>query len=132
MIINKNPAYLRQRVSWPMRIVATIPKNSASKAKFAKKHFLFAWQFYTYYEQKLSNLRPLLLITFSKNPKIWKVWTFDFGTWGQKDVLTEWTNDSSANKFVFSQQQFYSLYEKKFFKSETTSFHYFSPRILKI
>ena len=33
----KNPAYGRQRISRPMRIVAPIPKNLASKAKFATK-----------------------------------------------------------------------------------------------
>ena len=52
----KNPAYGRQRISQPMRIVAPIPKNSATKATFA--------QFVTLYEQKLSILRPLLSITF--------------------------------------------------------------------
>ena len=39
----------------------------ASKAKFAKKKTLiFAWQFYTLYDQKFSNPRPLLSITFSQ------------------------------------------------------------------
>ena len=49
-------------------------KNPASKAKSAKKQPFFARQFYTLYEQKFSNLRPLLSITFpqgkdSKNLK---------------------------------------------------------------
>ena len=39
---NKNPAYGRQSISWPMRIVAPKPKkNSASKAKFGKKNNFF-------------------------------------------------------------------------------------------
>ena len=33
------------------------------KKKIVQKHFL-PWQFYTLYEQKLSNLRPLISITF--------------------------------------------------------------------
>ena len=39
--ITKNPAYGRQSISRPMRIVAPMPKNPASKAKFAEKKKLF-------------------------------------------------------------------------------------------
>ena len=56
----KNPANGRQSISWPMRIVAPIPKHPASKAKFVENLTFFAQQFYTLYEQKYSNLRPLL------------------------------------------------------------------------
>ena len=38
----KNPAYGRQRISQPMPIVARIPKNPVSKAKFAEKQFFCA------------------------------------------------------------------------------------------
>ena len=37
----KNPAYGRQSISQPIRIVAPIPKNPASKAKFAEKQTLY-------------------------------------------------------------------------------------------
>ena len=60
----KNPAYGRQSISQPMRIVAPIPKNPASKAKFAKKKTFFARRSYTLYKQKFSYLRPLLFVTF--------------------------------------------------------------------
>ena len=38
----KNPTHGKQRIYWPMRIVAPIPKNPASKAKFAKKQTLIS------------------------------------------------------------------------------------------
>ena len=41
----KNPGYGRQSISPPMRIVAPIPKNPASKAKFAKKQTIFCGSF---------------------------------------------------------------------------------------
>ena len=40
-ILWKNPAYGRQSISRPMRIVAPIPKNPASKAKFAEKETFY-------------------------------------------------------------------------------------------
>ena len=39
--IIKNPAYGRQSISRPMRIVAPIQKNPTSKAKFAEKQTFF-------------------------------------------------------------------------------------------
>ena len=64
-------------------------KNPASKAKFIKsKNFFFARQFYTLYELKYSNLRPLLFNSFPQGfGKSKKVWTLDFGKWGQKKHL---------------------------------------------
>ena len=51
----KNPAYWTQSISQLiMRIVAPIPKNPASRAKFSEKQTFFAQQFYTLYEQKKS------------------------------------------------------------------------------
>ena len=50
--ILKNPAYGRQSISRPLRIIEPIPKNPASKAKSAKKQTFFAWQFNTLYKQK--------------------------------------------------------------------------------
>ena len=47
-----------------MGIKAPIPKNLASKPKFVKNQTFFARQFYTLYEQKYSNLRPLPSISF--------------------------------------------------------------------
>ena len=62
--------------------VAPIPKKiSSSKAKFTKKKkFIFARPFYILYEQKFSNLRSLLSITFfwgfqkSKQFGHWTLW----------------------------------------------------------
>ena len=52
--------------------------NLANKCKFAKrKKLFFARWFYTIYEQKFSNLRPLLSITFAQGFRISK----KFGHW---------------------------------------------------
>ena len=63
-------------------------KNIASKKKITKKkQFFFVRRFYTLHEQNLSNLRPVLSITFPPRiPKIKKILTLDFGKWGQKDI----------------------------------------------
>ena len=74
---SKNPAYGRQSISRPMRIVAPIQKNPASMAKFAEILTFFARRFYTLYEQKFYNLRPLLFITFPQGFRISK----KFGHW---------------------------------------------------
>ena len=63
-LIKKNPAYGRQSISQPMRIVAPIPKNPASKAKFVKNLTFFARRFKTLYEQKYSNRKQLLFVSF--------------------------------------------------------------------
>ena len=79
----KNHAYGRQSISWPMRIVAP-----GSKAKFAEKNnFFFARQFYTLFEQKFSNLRPLLSITFPQGfQKSKKFGHWTLGSGGKKTV----------------------------------------------
>ena len=62
-----------------------------------KKKNSLAHQFYNLYEQKFSNLWPLLFVTFPKDSENLKVWTFNFGKWGQKYVETEWTNEEEKN-----------------------------------
>ena len=58
--IKKNPAYGR-----PMQIVAPIPKTILLvRQNSSKIKLFFARQFYTLYEKKYSNLRPLLSISF--------------------------------------------------------------------
>ena len=60
-------------------------EQSEQMKKKSGKTF-FAAAIYTLFELKVSNLRPLLFITFSPRiPKILKVWTLDFWKWGQKD-----------------------------------------------
>ena len=41
LLFRKNPAYGRQSISRPMRIVAPIQKNPASKAKFTEEEKTF-------------------------------------------------------------------------------------------
>ena len=45
-------------------------KNPDSNTKFAKKQTIFEQGFYTLFKQKLSNLRPILSITFPQ--EFWK------------------------------------------------------------
>ena len=78
----KNPAYRRQSISRPMRILTPIQKNPASLAKFIKNPTFFARRFHTLYEQKYSILRPLLSISlpqgFVKSKKFGH-WTLESG-----------------------------------------------------
>ena len=70
-----------------MQIVALVPKNPASKAKFAKNILFFARQVYTIYEQKFSNLRPPLFNTLPQGfQKSKKFGTLDFAKLGQKNI----------------------------------------------
>ena len=63
-----------------MRIVAPIPKNLASKAIFATfTTTKNARQFYNTYEQKFSNLRPFLSITFPQEFQESKI--LEIGLW---------------------------------------------------
>ena len=119
-----NNTYGRQRISPPMLIVAQLPKNPASKAKFSKQQTFFAWRFCTLYVQKISNPRPLLSIslpTDSNNLKCFKIGLWEVGTKRRLKNLLK----------TFLPHRFYTLYDI-LKKSNTSSFHYFSPRILKI
>ena len=87
----KNPAYGRQSISRPMRIIAPmpqeggprIPKNPIihreawfppcfERQNQQKKTFFSARRFQTTFKQKCSNLRPLLSITFPQGFRISK------------------------------------------------------------
>ena len=63
-IRRKNPAYGRQSISRPMRIVAPMPQEGEPRQNQQKKKTFFARQFQTTSKLKCSNVRPLLSITF--------------------------------------------------------------------
>ena len=65
-----------------MRIVAPIKTNPASRVKFAEKRNLFSAVIYPLYDKKLSNLRPLLTITFPQGFK--KSKRFGHWTWAKR------------------------------------------------
>ena len=67
----KNPAYGRQSISRPMRIVAPMPQEGGPRQNQQKKLF-FARRFQTTSRQKCSNVRPLLSITFPQGFRISK------------------------------------------------------------
>ena len=76
-----------------MLIAAEIPKNPSSKAKFSgKKKPIFGRRFYTLNEQKYSNLRPLLTITF---PKVFQ----------NSKKLGHWTSGSGCKKTLNRSEQ---------------------------
>ena len=102
--VTKNPAYGRQSISWPMRIVAPIPKNPASKAKVVENQTFFARRFYTLYEQKYSNLRPLLSISLPQG-------------FGKSKNFGHWTLGSGGEKtFKWSEQRKKKIQKKNFFR----------------
>ena len=127
----KNPAYGRNWISQPMRIVLPIPKNPASKAKFAKKISYFVRLYNTLYEQKFSNLRPFLAITFPQGFRIFEKfghWTLKQGASRRSSGVNNWKN---TLKTFFAAAILLPLWAKVF-KSDIIFFHYFSPRILNI
>ena len=100
----------------------------------------FATAIYTFYEQKFSNLRPLLTITFPQGFQKSK----KFGHWTSENGVKrpfKGARNTVTNKILFSKAKFTQKQTcavilhpllVKVFKSETTSFHYFSPRILNL
>ena len=80
------------------------------------------WRFYTLYEQRYSNLRPLLPLVFPKDSEnLKKVWHLTLGIGGKNTF--KWSEQMKKKKFV---KNFFCPLWSKVFKSETTSFHYFS------
>ena len=68
----------------------TFKCSKQMKRIFFYKNFFLPLQFYTLYEQKFPNLRPLICITFPLGLKKKKnVSTLDLGKWGQKDRYKE-------------------------------------------
>ena len=110
----RNPAYGRQSISRPM---PQDQKNPASRTKFTKL-------FFTLYEQKVSNLRPLLSITFSQGIRKSKIFGHQTLESGDKKTFkwSEQIKNICKKKKMFSPRRFYTLYEY-FFLSETNSYH---------
>ena len=78
-----------------------------------KKPLFFAQKFYTLYEQKLSNLRPLLSLTFPqgvRKSKKFNHWTSENGG---KKTFKRSEQMRKILKKLFSLRRFYTLYEQK-------------------
>ena len=101
--------------------------------KISKKKLLFARRFQTTSKQKCSNVRPFLSITFPKGFRISKnIGHPTSGSGGKKTVKKDRKpkkTEKSKEKNFFLRGDFRQLKKKKMSISETTSFHYFSPRI---
>ena len=89
--------------------------KQSEQIKKSKKNTFFAGQFYTFYEQKFSNLRPLLSITFPqgfRESKKFGHWTL--GSGGKKRFKR---SEQMREKYLlktFSPRRFYTFYEQKF------------------
>ena len=85
------------------------------------------------FEQKFYNLRPLLTITFPQGFRI----SIKFGHWtsgsgGKKTFKRSEQMKKSVKKTFFAAAILHPFKGAKALQSETSSFHYFSPRIPKI
>ena len=107
-------------------------KKTFKRSKQMKKNWRdkkLPRRFYTLYEQKFSNLWTLPLITFPQGFRISK----KFGHWtsesGGKKTFKRSEQMKKICKKLFFAAAILHLLGAKVFKYETTSFHYFSPRI---
>ena len=116
--------------------------NGMNKLKKSVKNFFLPLQFFTLFQQKFSTLRPLFSITFPRGVKKSK----KYGHWtsrnaGKKTVKRSekhWYQKVLLSKAKFAPEQYFFWAAilhpllVKVFKSEITSFHYFSSRILNL
>ena len=87
-------------------------------------------RFWTIFKQKCSYLRPFISITFPQGFRISKnIWHPTSGSGGKKTVKWYLKSEKSEEKNFFFCAAILDNFETKMFISETTSFHYFSPRI---
>ena len=96
----QNTAYGRQSISWPMRIAAPIPNKILLVRQNLLKKKKNARRFYTLYEQKYLNLRPLLSISFPqgfRQSKKFGHWTLGSGV--QKRF--EWSEQRKKKSGIF-------------------------------
>ena len=106
-------------------------KQSEKAKKDIKKKLFLPRGFYTLYDQKLSNLRPLLSISFPKDCSNLKSLDIELREVGAKRPLNGLRNTNSR-KILPTKQTFFCAAILQpllvFFLSETTSFHYFFPK----
>ena len=106
------------------------PLNGTSKVK--KIRFFFVRRFQTILKQKCSYLRPLLSITFPQGFRISKNIGHPTLRSGGKKTVKKTKNQrrpKKVKKKTFFCAAILDNFQTKMFISETTSFHYFSPRI---
>ena len=140
-ILTKHKLFSKHRPSGPMPSISWfvnmcvfsntkkiwLVRQNSSKIKF------FAWQFYTLHEQKYSNLRPLPSINFPqgfRKSKKFGRWTSGHG--GKRAFKRNEQMKKKISKKTFFAAAILDHFWAKMLKSETTSFHYFSPRIANL
>ena len=110
-------------------------KRPLKKTEKSEEKNFFARQFQTIFKQKCSYLRPLLSITFSQGFRIAKNSGYPtLGSGGKKTVKKDQKSKETekVKKKTFFLTAILDNFQTKMFISETTSFHYFSPRIPNI
>ena len=112
-----NPAYGRQSIFWPMRIVATIFKESCWKGKICKKKKLFfcAGNFTPCVSKSFQIWDPFFPLLFPKDSKntkkSWDIGHREMGAKRRSNWVKKWKN---MCEIFFLPQRLYTLYEKKF------------------
>ena len=87
-----------------------------------------AWRFQTTSQQKSSNVKPLLSITFPQGFRISKnIKHPTSGSGGKKTVKRYLKSEKSERKNFFC-AAILDHFQTKMFKCQTTFFHYFSPK----
>ena len=120
--ITKNPAYGRQSISWPMQIVAPMPKS-------AKKNFFLRGDFKPLPNeniQMLDHFFPLLLPKDFESIKILDIRLWEVGA--KRPLKGTSKVEKVREKKTFFCVVILDNFQTKMFISETTSFHYFSPK----
>ena len=148
----KNPAYGRHRISRPMRIVGPIKFFKISKREKSSKtnlNITASYQYNRLQNQQKKNFflrgdfRPLpnknvqmldhfFPILFPKDSESLKILDIRLREVGAKRQLKKTENrrrPKKVKKKTFFCAAILDNFQTKMFISETTSFHYFSPRI---
>ena len=114
---------------WEVGAKRRLKRTSKVKNERRKKTF-FCAVILDNFKQKCSYLRPLLSITFPQGLRISKnIGHTTSGSGGKKIVKRYLKSEKSEQKKNFFCAAILDNLQTKLFISETTSFHYFSPRI---
>ena len=127
-----NPAYGRQRISRPMRIVASIPKTILLKRQNSSKIKLFLrCDFTPFLRKSIQIWDHFFQLVFPNDSE--NITSLDIGLRevGAKRRLNGVNKGKQRKKTIFA-AAILDHFWAKFFKSETIFFHNFSPRILNL
>ena len=123
--------YQKSRIRETKHLSTDADSNTDTKKMQLVGHNSPNNKLYTLYEQKFTNVRPLLAITFPQG--LWislKCGHWNSGSWGKKMFKQSEQMKKSVKKKTFFTEVIWHPLLAQDFKSETTSLHYFSRIIL--